>query len=159
LFVVSRENPIRGVGDRAVGGSGNIAEEVLEPAFVNEGIAFQVEKHVPVRGRRKAGKPESRCNWEKFVKQRTRVAALDLYTCLLTYPLVRRRRAPRGLPGERHRHRGQRRRGVDALPLQFLDLHLGDAGDQREMIIVSPPCVASLLPSADFALVPRLRTN
>ena len=48
---------------------------------------------------------------------------------------------------------------IDALPLQFLDLQLRDPGDQRKMIVVPPPCVAPLLPSANFAMLPRVGTN
>ena len=64
--------------------------------------------------------------------------------------------AARGLPGERQRHRRERRHGVDAMALQFLDLNFCRAGDEREMIVRSPPRVASLPPAADVAIFARI---
>jgi hypothetical protein len=36
---------------------------------------------------------------------------------------------------------------------QFNTLYLGDAGDEREMVILSPPRVANLPPTADIAVL------
>src|SRR5271154_3138153 len=75
LLIEASEDPIRSVGDGGVGGCVGIAEEVFEPTFSDERIAFQVEKDVALRWRGKAGEPESRRYRQKFMQQRSRFAA------------------------------------------------------------------------------------
>src|SRR5271166_951674 len=125
-----------------------VAEHKFDAALADERVALEVEEHVARRRLRKAREAEAGLCRQKLEQHFPGRASLDLDLGLLADSRVRRRSAARGLPGERQRHRRERRHGADALPLQFLDLNLGRAGDEREMIVLSAPPVASLAPAA-----------
>ena len=156
-FSSSRENAqSAGVGERAAGLGVGVAEQKFDAALADERVALEVEEHVARRRLRKARKPEAGLCRQKLEQHFPGRASFDLDSGLLADSRIGRRSAARGLPGERQRHRRERRHRVDALALQFLDLNLCRAGDEREMIVRSPPSVASLPPAADVAIFARI---
>ena len=140
----TRKRPVGVIGERAVGLTIGVTEQVLQPAFADERVAFEVKEQVSGRRFGKAGEPEARVHRQEFVHERPCLAAFNLYSRLLAYALVRWHRAARRFPGERQRHGRERRDGLDSSTPQFLDLELGDAGDEREVIVFPPAPLASV---------------
>ncbi len=155
-FLVAGNRPVRNGCERAAGLGVGVAEQKLDAALADERVALEVEEHVAGRRLRKAREAEARLHRQQLEQRFSRRAPFKLDPGLLADSRIGKRGAARGLPCGRQRHRGERRDRVDALALQLLDLNLGRAGDEREMIVRSPPPIAALPPAADVAIFARI---
>ena len=122
LFVGARERPIALIDEGVVCPLEQIAEQVFEAVLADEGVALEVEKHIPVGGLRQAGEPEAGLHRQQLELAHARRASFDHDTRLFANADVRVGRAAFGFPGERQWHASQALHRRDAVPFQLIDL-------------------------------------
>jgi Methylmalonyl-CoA mutase len=132
-----------------------ISEQKLEPSFARERIPFEIEKDI---SRRRFGKPRQAKTGDRrqlLVHHHAARSALDLNSCLLADLFVASGGPTVRSPLKRNRHRSERSRAGDPMPVQLSDLRFADSRDQRQMVVPPSPGVAMTAPPANLAMLDR----
>jgi hypothetical protein len=107
LLIVSIYRPVADLSDCSIRIRVDEAEEIFEPAFSNERIAFEVEEHVAWRWLGQRGETEARLCRQDLVEDRSLEPSLDLQPSLPVNLLVGYAVAVGWLSLKRQWHRGE----------------------------------------------------
>src|SRR4051794_35657934 len=120
--------------------------------LANKRVALEIQKDITFRWFRKAGEAESDFERQEFKLAHARFAGLDLKARLFANLCIGFDGASIGFPIQRQGKVSEPLDRGDAALSQFVDLNLGDPGNEAKMIILAPTLIACDLPTADVTM-------
>src|SRR6478736_646646 len=122
----------------------------------DERVGLEIEEQVARRWFGQRGHSKANLHGEHLEFALARFATFKLQARLLAHPKIGAGRATLRLPLQRKWEERKIAESMNPALPKFVDLHLGDPGDQAEVVIIPTPLFASRAPPANLAMILRV---